>query len=132
LGVDEIASRHPRDDEHPMILMYGEGTGGPPGLNWPAFDAWLGAFLRDPRRADVRQKLDETGAAERHVFVTTSFSTPWEAAHCLSMEFRGLPDRPPSLPNEMTHVWVWNPLERCLTWWPETGWFDPRYRWATA
>jgi hypothetical protein len=132
LGVVQLASRSVRADEDGKVLIYGEGTGGPAGLDWVAFEAWLTQFLFDDRRADVRRKLAATGSAERHVFVGASFSTPGAAYHALSDHYRALPPRHAWLPTEMTHVWVWSyPLGRCLAWFPDTGWFDPSTRWAT-
>ncbi|MDG4833022.1 hypothetical protein O7627_27495 [Solwaraspora sp. WMMD1047] len=132
-GVVRLASRPVVTDEEGKAIMYGKGAGGPAGQNWDAFNDWLATFLHDPRQVDVRAKLAATDAVDRHAFIGMSFSTPWAAYHTLSDDYQGLPSRPPKVPAEVTHVWVWSyPIGRCIAWFPETGWFDPSTRWATA
>jgi hypothetical protein len=132
LGVVRLASRPVQPDEAGRILLSGEGTGGPAALDWAAFDDWLTDYLHDHLRADVRRKLAATGVTERHVFIGVSFSTRWAAYHALSDDYCGLPDRPPRLPVEVTHLWVWSyPVGRCIAWFPDTGWLDPVAHWAT-
>jgi hypothetical protein len=132
-GVVQLASRPVGADEQSKAIIYGMGTGGPAIQDWDAFNDWLTTFLHDARQADVLRKLAATNAAERHAFVGMSFSTAWLAYHALSDDYQGLPGRPPQLPAEVTHVWVWaNPTGRCVAWFPDIGWFDPTSRWATA
>lgn len=133
LGVVQILSRPARADEDPRILLYPCGVGGAAGPDWPAFHTWASEYLHGSKRADVRHKLAATDASERHVFVALTFSTPWPAYHSLSDEYRELPDQPPRLPAEITHLWAWAyPIGRCLAWFPHTGWFDPSTQWATG
>lgn len=132
LGVVKILSRPAQVDEEPRILLYPRGAGGAVGPDWTAFNGWASEYLHDPKRADVRRKLAATGASERHAFVALTFSTPWAAYHSLSEDYRELPDQPPRLPAEITHLWALAcPLGRCLAWFPHTGWFDPSTQWAT-
>ncbi|MGW4944094.1 hypothetical protein ACWEOZ_21200 [Actinoplanes sp. NPDC004185] len=133
LGVVRLCSRPPQPDEEPKILLYPQGIGGPAEQDWLALMTWLAEYLSAPDRADVRKKLEETGAAERHAFVGLPLGKEWSAFHSLHNEYGGLPDQPPALPPEVTHVWVWaHPFGRCIAWFPDRGWFDPRSHWATA
>ncbi|MBM0259599.1 hypothetical protein JNW89_25705 [Micromonospora sp. 4G55] len=132
LGIVQLASRPARDGEEGRVLLFGQGTGGAAEQDWTAFHGWLRDYLHDENRADVRRKLRATNADERHVFVGMSFSTPWLAYHALSEDYNGLPERPPELPGEITHLWVYAyPTGRCLAWFPDKGWVDPRACWAT-
>jgi hypothetical protein len=133
LGVVQLCSRLPQPDEEPKILLYPQGVGGPAEQDWPALITWLADFLSAPGRADVRKKLEETGAVERHAFVGLPLGKEWSAFHSLHVQYGGLPDQPPVLPPEVTHVWVWaQPFGRCIAWFPDRGWFDPQRHWATA
>ncbi len=51
----------------------------------------------------------------------------------LSMEEHSLPREPPKLPDEITHLWLMQapPLGRCLAWFPDRGWLDVMWHWAT-
>lgn len=132
-GVVQLASCPTPSTKSSQINLYTEGIGGPAEPNWTAYETWLSEFLFDHRHADVRRKLAATYAPERHVFIGATFSTDWATYHSLSEDYRDLPPSPPTLPTEITHLWVWAyPLGRCLTWFPNVGWFDPRTRWATA
>jgi len=133
LGVVQLCSRPPQPDEEPKILLYPQGVGGPAKQDWLALITWLAEYLSAPGRADVRKKLEETGAVERHAFVGLPLGKEWSAFHSLHDQYGGLPDQPPVLPPEVTHVWVWaQPFGRCIAWFPDRGWFDPRRHWATA
>jgi hypothetical protein len=133
LGVVRLSSRPPQPAERPTILLYPQGVGGPAEQDWPALITWLADFLSAPGRADVRRKLASTGAAERHAFVGLPLGKEWSAFHSLHDRYGGLPDQPPVLPPEVTHVWVWaQPFNRCIAWFPDRGWFTPREHWATA
>ncbi|WP_433051123.1 hypothetical protein [Dactylosporangium sp. CS-033363] len=131
-GVVHLASRATIGDEVGFIHILPEGTGGPVGIDWEAFDAYIAEFLANPRRKDVLEKLAATDAAERHAFVGLSFNTPWNVFHALDRDYRELPTNDPRLPPEITHLWLWSyPLGRCLAWFPDRGWFNPQYHWAT-
>lgn len=87
---------------------------------------WVGGFLSEPAQADVRAKLGASGAAARHAFVILpGFSTaPFPVADTLMGGSAGVPDEPPSLPAEITHVWVattWSSGSG-LRWSPGNGW----------
>jgi hypothetical protein len=85
---------------------------------------WVGAFLAEPRQADVRAKLDRSGAIERHAFIILPVFTT--APFCVvDPLWRGDPpnDAPP-LPVEVTHVWLasmWS-IATGLRWCPDAGW----------
>ncbi|WP_405147672.1 hypothetical protein OG589_08460 [Sphaerisporangium sp. NBC_01403] len=132
VGVIRLASRPIQPSEAGLIHIGAGGTGGPVELDWASFIEYVASFLSDESRADVRLKLAATEADERHAFVGLTFTTPWPAYHALNHAYSGLPPEPPRLPAEITHLWVWAyPLGRCIGWFPDQGWFDPRGRWAT-
>lgn len=85
---------------------------------------WVGEFLASHAVADVRQKLARSGAAERHAFlVVPGFTTaPFGVVNLLMGH--GVPGEPPTLPGEITHVWLVG------TWNIGTGWrWDPGAGW---
>jgi hypothetical protein len=135
LGVTEVAGPWPPGtDESGRIQLLPEGISGPAVLTWEPFLGWITTFLASNDQADVRGKLAATGSAERHVFVGASFTTPARAYFALARELRPeLPRREPTLPPQITHLWVWSVTgtERCLAWFPDIGWFDPTDHWAT-
>jgi hypothetical protein len=69
---------------------------------------WLGDFLHDDARADVRQKLARSGADERHAFVLVSglSGVPFAVTGLLMADEEPLPTVQPRLPAEVTDVWV--------------------------
>lgn len=89
--------------------------------------AWIGDFLHEAARADVLSKLQRSGAAQRHAFVIVpTFSTvPPEVTDLLwSGESGSVPVAAPSLPPQVTHVWLaptWN-IGSGLRWTPGEGW----------
>ncbi|MBB2943292.1 hypothetical protein FB565_003005 [Actinoplanes lutulentus] len=76
LGVVQLCSRLPQPDEEPKILLYPQGVGGLAEQDWQTFITWLAGFLSAPGQADVRKKLEQTGAVERHAFVGESPRVP--------------------------------------------------------
>lgn len=134
LGVTVTGGGMPRPGESGVIHLLPEGICGPARLTWQPFLDWIHAFLASDRTADVRSKLAATAAAERHAFIAASFTSPGPVYFALRHEGRPeLPDRDPSLPPEITHLWVWSVpgIERCIAWFPGTGWLDPVNHWAT-
>jgi len=134
LGVT-VSGGMPRAGEPGVIHLLPEGILGPARLTWEPFLDWIKTFLTSDLTEDVRRKLAATGAAERHAFIAVSFTTPGPVYFALRYDGRPeLPDSNPSLPQEITHLWVWSVpgIERCLAWFPDTGWLDPLDHWATA
>lgn len=135
LGVRVTGHWMPRPGETGAIELLPEGILGPAELEWEPFLNWINAFLVSRRAADVREKLAATGAAERHAFIGVSFTTPGSAYFALREEgWPRLPSHNPTLPPEITHLWIWSVrgIERCLAWFPDTGWLDPIDHWSTA
>ena len=135
LGVLKLFCRRrfPSDGDYiaifPQSLEYGfEDT-------WDTFHGQLTLLLASARLADVRRKLSATGAKERHLFLGFSMSSE-ECFHgWMHHERTELPDRPPLLPDEVTHLWLWCadlPARRVLGWFPDRGWFDPSLNWAVS
>jgi hypothetical protein len=103
------------------------GTEGPVDIDLDRVSSWCAEFLRAPERADVRTKLMDTGADERHAFIVVTISTEWPVWHALSEQiYPQLPSTSPDLPDEVTHVWLFSELrQRCIAWLPEHGgWID--------
>jgi hypothetical protein len=88
-----------------------------------ALAAWLGDFLHDESRADLRQKLARSGAAERHAFVIISglSGVSFSVTGLLIANDAPLPLVAPSLPPEVTDVWT------ASTWDSGVG-----FRWSSA
>jgi hypothetical protein len=88
-----------------------------------AVPKWVGEFLRSPQRADVLAKLDNSGAAERHVFVLVEFGgAPWEVQSYLSGNLQHLPAAEPNLPFPVTGVWIASLLSTQGIRWDRAGW----------
>lgn len=90
-----------------------ERSGGMVADHSDAVAEWVGVFLADAERADVRRKLGRSGAIERHAFVIVpGFSeAPFAASDPLARDDVPPPTTAPTLPAEITHVWVmstWN------------------------
>jgi hypothetical protein len=73
-----------------------------------ALAEWLGEFLTASRQDDVRRKLADSGAAERHTFVIfPGFAdAPFSVIGLLLDDEAPLPQTDPILPNEVTDVWA--------------------------
>lgn len=87
---------------------------------------WVSAFLAEQQQADVLAKLARSGAEERHVFILLpGFSTaPFGVVHMLMREDESVPAEAPTLPPEVTDVWLvslWD-VGRGLRWSPDRGW----------
>jgi hypothetical protein len=86
-------------------------------------------------RLDNLAKLDAAGTSERHLFVWTDSDTPIEIAapftstQATEWAHFGLPDRPPILPHEVTHLWVVHyGAGRGWLWGPVDGWRQIDYQ----
>jgi hypothetical protein len=73
-----------------------------------ALAGWIGDFLADARRADVRRKLAGSGAAQRHAFaiVPGSSGVPFSVLELLLRDDPPLPEEAPDLPPEVSDVWI--------------------------
>jgi len=128
LGVHAASCRV---DATPGIQLVPSGMGGGR-EEWAAFQSELDRVLHSDKLADVRRKLANTEATERHVFLGATSSSTWPTNYWLSNARAELPPSPPRLPVELTHIWVWGtPLGRVIGWFPDRGWFDPSTNWAT-
>jgi hypothetical protein len=135
MGVTVDGPGIPRPGEAGGIHLLPAGIKGSATPAWASFMEWLDAFLASSESADVRRKLETTNAAERHAFVGASFTTNGDAFFALHEEGRPeLPASDPTLPPEITHLWVWaaHGIGRCLAWFPDTGWIDVIDHWATS
>lgn len=87
---------------------------------------WLEAFLLEQRCADLLSKLSRSEAEERHAFIfVPGFSgAPFEVSDLLMRPDAPVPDNPPRLPPEITHVWIagtWD-TGNGFRWSPRRGW----------
>ncbi len=91
-----------------------------------ALAMWLGEFLSGPEREDVRKKLAQSGAVERHAFVfVPDFSiAPSTVELLLNLDGTPLPAKGPQLPAEITDVWAASTLSSSsgFRWSPSGGW----------
>ncbi len=64
----------------------------------------------EAHKADNKQKLGKSQCTERHLFVYVDQlrTGAWQA-----MIHRCIPEKPPTLPSEITHVWVAAEIPRC-------------------
>lgn len=132
LGVVMLSCGAPSSEDG-LARLYPEGVEGPGVVACAPVVSWVEETLASERLLDVRTKLMKTGAPERHVFLGVTFTSPGEVYFALSLREPTLPDGPPKLPGEITHVWLMNapPLGRCLAWFPDRGWLDVRRHWVT-
>jgi hypothetical protein len=132
LGVADIGSRPVVGDETGTVWIHAPRIYEPTDYAQSSLVGWINQFLSDDERDDVRRKLRESGPGERHVFALASFTSPWQAYNGLT-EGGALPNQDPVLPDGITHLWVWTVphVGRCLAWFPDRGWFEPRCYWAT-
>lgn len=133
LGVTRLWTQPPDKGDTGLIHFVPEGTGGPTRADWPAFDEALADVLSNDGLADVPRKLTQAGGSERHIFLGTSWTTPWVINRVLSDQCDDLPPIPPTLPAGVTHLWLWryDPPGRCLHWSPISGWLESRLHWST-
>lgn len=126
LGIDIMAAgcEAAGDAQVNYVLT---GAEGPAAVDLARLVEWSGEFLSSTDKADVRRKLAETGAPQRHAFVVVSWATEWAVLHALSRDARGMvPDTSPPLPAEVTHLWLLGtgPADRLIAWLPDRGWID--------
>ena len=130
LGVVQLASA---PSGAGVANLYPAGTSGPAAVSWEPVLDWISATLSSPQFKDNRRKLAATGAHERHMFIGATFTSPGEVFFALKLPDQSLPQVPPSLPHEMTHLWLVNAIaaERVLAWFPDRGWIEVIRNWAT-
>jgi hypothetical protein len=132
LGVVKLSSA-PAQSGPVGALLYPDGITAPAVASWKPFLDWISETLESPKLADVRNKLMRTRAAERHVFLGITFSSPSAVYFALTVDEKGLPGMAPILPPEITHLWLWNIAggDRCVVWFPDRGWLDVARHWVT-
>ena len=104
-----------------------ERTGGWLADTGNALAEWLGEFLASSKCSDVRRKLADSGAPERHAFIFFpgfDSEAPFSVTDLLAIDDALLPEVDPVLPPEVTHAWAassWS-TGNCVWWSPEKGW----------
>jgi hypothetical protein len=93
---------------YPTINLPDEQTGGFASETGDALATWLSDWILDPRRADNLTKLGKSGADERDlvVIVADFGNVPFHVTDILMRDDAPLPSIPPSVPDEITHVWT--------------------------
>jgi hypothetical protein len=62
-----------------------------------------------------------------------TYTSPSKVFFALTMDEHSLPVRAPTLPPEITHIWLMNTqIDRGIGWSPDRAWFDPIWHWATG
>jgi hypothetical protein len=147
LGVVRICSRVQTAEDREqygggVALLHPEGASGYVEDAIEDFGSDLNALLRGPKMKSKVDKLNRANADERHLFLGTSYSSPWSIHYMLSSYAQVIPDQAPELPAGVTHLWLmdaqWPGV--CLLWssfdqWlqlPGRTWLDTRYHWATG
>lgn len=132
LGVVTLSSA-PAQPGRGGALLYPDGIIATSVASWDPFLDWISETLASPQLTDVRQKVMRTQSAERHVFLGVTFSSPSYVYFALTFDEHGLPPVAPTLPPEITHLWLWNVAggDRCVVWFPERGWLDAAKNWST-
>jgi hypothetical protein len=137
LGVVDVSARPTKDmggeREPGRVLMFAAGASGPAEVEEMAFISWINDLLASKPLESKRAKLARTKAAERHLFLGISYTTDWAGFLPLTMGQTAVPHTAPSLPEEITHLWLMNfqAVGRCLVWYPELGWRDAQRHWTT-
>jgi hypothetical protein len=108
------------------LELASERAGGQVPSTGDAVADWCGGFLREPKQADVLDKLRRSGAPERHAFIFVPGLTPapWPVPYLVMADPVPLPTIAPDLPWEVTHAWVastWSTATG-LRWSPDAGW----------
>ena len=131
-GVVELCSA-PAQWGQGVARQYPAGIKGPLDRSWQLFLDWISETLASPKLANKRDKLMRTGAAERHIFIGITFTSPEQVYFGLTLGEQGLPNLALTLPREITHLWLWNIEggDRCVVWFPDRGWLDAMHNWAT-
>lgn len=133
LGVVEICSK-PKKDDSGLILLYPQGISGPTDVTWEETLGHLQRILSTPELEAKYKKLRATDGHQKHIFLGTTFTTPWALRCALSFDTVSLPPEDPGgLPSDITHLWIMDApfRQRCLTWSAEYGWMETRKHWKT-
>jgi hypothetical protein len=137
LGVVDVSARPTKDSgverEPGRVLMFAAGASGPAEVEEVAFISWINDLLVSQPLESKRAKLARTRADERHLFLGISYTTDWAGFLPLTAEQTAVPDMAPSLPDEISHLWLMNfqAPGRCLVWYPDLGWRDAQRHWKT-
>ena len=104
-----------------------ERTGGSVPETGDALSVWVSEWMACPSRADNLKKLMRAAVDERHLLVIVpglASTAPFEVNDLLMRSGAPLPTVAPSLPDEVTHVWVMSTWSggRGFRWSPARGW----------
>jgi hypothetical protein len=132
-GVVEVRSR-PAKDGLGVVLLYPEGIAGSTEVTWDEALGDLEKILFSCKLSTKYEKLRAAPGREKHVFLGTTFSTPWALHFALSFDADSLPpEAPRGIPPDITHLWLMHAQlpQRCLMWSAAHGWLDTMKHWAT-
>lgn len=104
LGISRIAMV---DAEGPHQLVYFlPGVGGSVRPDPNLVVDWVEAFLRQPSKRDICDKLQPFGDVEKHVFLIVGDAAGYEVQELVQRFDVALPTQAPELPDWVTHLWL--------------------------
>jgi hypothetical protein len=110
-----VEPRRRHGDVH-VAVTQGESTATGPNVPLTHLEVWLSSDEKDP--SGLRAKLAATELPERHAFIWVDLRSETGAWRWLYED--ELPTRWPTLPDEITHVWLASTAGR--RWSPRSGW----------
>ncbi|MFW8744951.1 hypothetical protein [Mesorhizobium japonicum] len=126
LGVRSLSASETIGNRGAIIFLFPTRTGS--GLA-DSLGEWASRYLES--QPDVAEKVGRHGGVQRHAFVWMGFNAYQPAE--IQLSGHGFPPvEPPSLPPEITHLWVGSLLSGHQVWrwspdagWVGTGWETP-------
>lgn len=104
LGI-EYAGRV-EDSEFSRAIFWMPGTGGYIPSDPNVIVDWVGEVVTDKNYEDMTRKLLDREADERHIFIISGSQTSFGVDERLRRLDDGLPNRAPTVPTGISHVWV--------------------------
>lgn len=103
LGIEYIDKS---GDSSDVAMFFMPGSGGTVPTDPNVIADWVSTVLADKDFADTTRKLVDREADERHVFLMSGSRTDFGVDERLRRLSEGVPSRPPSVPDGISHVWV--------------------------
>lgn len=121
LGIEYIDKSRASPD---AAIFFMPGSGGTVPTDPNVIVDWVSAVLADNDYADTTKKLLDREADERHVFLMSGSRTDFGVDERLRRISEGVPSRPPTVPDGITHVWVVSQFGAAPAglWTRERGW----------
>jgi glycosyltransferase involved in cell wall biosynthesis len=121
--------------DKPTIRLYMQGISGhPKNYSWSTLLEYVEEKLFSKKLRTHLDKLGKSEATQRHFMFGLTDSTDGTLYFTLRElpNIHDLPDRDPKLPEEITHLWIFDAwrFSQVIGWFPSRGWFDCKYNWA--